>query len=624
MYKVSVPVMNEPLKRMNRDKILEDIKKLGAKRVFLALAPYYISEEKRKYEIAELRDNCEYFKLHGLEVGAWIWAFMIKEKNEFIHMQSPTGRVSALEICPSDETFRKFASGYLRDIAESGVDLIMYDDDFRYGFLDIGMGCTCKNHLEHMKKALGEIPENLAETLLKGGKNKYRTAWLEANGHFLKLFASEMRETVNSVNPHIRFGVCSCMSLWDTDGTDTETISRLLAGDTKPFMRLIGAPYWAVNKSWNCRLQNIIELERMERSWCGENIEIFSEGDVYPRPRPSCPSSYLEIFDTAMRADGRMNGILKYAIDYTSNAGYENGYIERHLKNEKLYDKIDKYFGNKHACGVRVYERMQKFADMKIPEPVEGTCNVQDIFFSVAARMMSDSSIPTVYDGMGIGGIAFAENVEIVSEEALKRGIITDFRAAEILREKGIDTGIVSVGGKINTVEEYFENTRNYVRLNCTANEISVSDKARISSRLITENGKKIIGSYMYENDCGHKFFVFAFDAYFNGEEIYRSYERSRQLKNAIESFGNGRLPAYSYGNPDFYIMVKKNAEQTAVGLWNIFSDTVINPVIELDGKYEKIEFINCDGRLENSKVYLSEIQPYAFAGFAVKKGEEK
>ena len=55
----------------------------------------------------------------------------------------------------------------------------------------------------------------------------------------------------------------------------------------------------------------------------------------------------------------------------------------------------------------------------------------------------------------------------------------------------------------------------------------------------------------------------------------------------------------------------------------NIFPDTVINPVIEPDGEYDEIEFINCGGRLEKDKVYLSKIQPYSFAGFAVEKRSE-
>ena len=51
---------------------------------------------------------------------------------------------------------------------------------------------------------------------------------------------------------------------------DSATVSRILAGNTKPYLRTIGAPYWAVNRSWGNRVQDVIELTRMERSWCGE------------------------------------------------------------------------------------------------------------------------------------------------------------------------------------------------------------------------------------------------------------------------------------------------------------------------------------------------------------------
>lgn len=223
--------------------------------------------------------------------------------------------------------------------------------------------------------------------------------------------------------------------------------------------------YWAVGKAWNNRLQNVIELERMERSWCKNgNVEIFSEGDAWPRPRTNCPASYVEIFDTALRADGGLDGILKYGLDYFSNAGYETGYSERHLKNKPLYEKIHKHFGDKTPCGVRVYEKMQKFAETEIPTEIEKTCNIQDCFFSIASKMLSDSTIPTVYEGLGVAGIAFAENINMVSEEALKNGIIIDAKAAKILNKKGIDVGIISIGNEVYTCEEHFEDTGEVIR----------------------------------------------------------------------------------------------------------------------------------------------------------------
>ena len=124
--------------------------------------------------------------------------------------------------------------------------------------------------------------------------------------------------------------------------------------------------------------------------------------------------------------------------------------------------------------------------------------------------------------------------------------------------------------------------------------------------------------SYYYRNGSGHKFFVFNFDAYFNGEDIYRSYLRSRQIAEAPEVFGGKRLPAYSYGHPDLYIMCKKNENSMAVGLWNMFADEIDKPIIELDDCYKRIDFINCSGKIEGNKVYLSSIMPFSFAAFEV------
>ena len=95
-----------------------------------------------------------------------------------------------------------------------------------------------------------------------------------------------MRESVDSVNTEIRLGTCTCMSSWDIDGISAKDTAYILAGNTKPFLRLIGAPYWAVERNWGNCIQDVVELERMESSWTREEeIEIMAEGDAYPRPR---------------------------------------------------------------------------------------------------------------------------------------------------------------------------------------------------------------------------------------------------------------------------------------------------------------------------------------------------
>lgn len=78
--------------------------------------------------------------------------------------------------------------------------------------------------------------------------------------------------------------------------------------------------------------------------------------------------------------------------------------------------------------------------------------------------------------------------------------------------------------------------------------------------------------------------------------------------------------PAYSYGNPHLYMQCKADEKTLAVGLWSFCADPIFQPVVELGENYDKIEFINCDGKLCGNLVSLSEIAPYGFAAFVTKK----
>lgn len=110
------------------------------------------------------------------------------------------------------------------------------------------------------------------------------------------------------------------------------------------------------------------------------------------------------------------------------------------------------------------------------------------------------------------------------------------------------------------------------------------------------------------------------FDAYFGNDLIYRSYARSGQIAHAVKLMTGKCLPAYSYGNPDLYIMAKRDSGAMTVCLFNIFADTAENPVIELDEEYREAEFFACTGKISGRCVILSDIAPFAFAGILLKK----
>ena len=622
MYKISVPIMNSNLKGNGRNDTLKELERLDAERVFLALDTYEMDERKRKLTLDELADNCRFFKENGFEVGAWIWTFWVKDNKSFRNMRSIKGTEIKEFMCPTDEAFVKFSADYIMDVARCGVDIIQFDDDFRYGFLSDSPACLCDGHIAEINRITGESStrDELTQYITSGRKNKFRDAFLKVNGDSFRNFAKEIRRAVNEVNPCIRISQCSCMSSWDLDGTDARELATILAGETKPLLRLIGAPYWAVEKSWGNSLQDVIELERMESAWTKkDNIEIMAEGDAFPRPRTRCPAVYLEGFDTAIRASGCTDGILKYGIDYHSNADYETGYARFHEHNRAVYSKIDQMFSGKIPCGVRVYESMKKIGDMVMPTKINRAVNIESLFFSKAARTLAYNSIPTTYEGDGICGIVFDENARNIPLDVLSNGLIIDIAAAEILTERGIDVGIETIGEATSgQCERFVDNNNHILASGATAYDIKLKASAEILSDIDTPKGVLPM-SYRYENANGNRFLVLNINTRSNADNVLKHYARSRQYAEQIPWLSGQKLPAYIYGNPALYILCKHCNGTMAVGLWNFFADPVLSPTVQLDGEYSSITCINCSGHIDKDQVILSSIPPFGFVAFEVK-----
>lgn len=626
-YDISTPVITSLFKRYGKEVMLKEIQRLGAKRVFLTRSIYHLNKESFEKEIEDIRDVCAFLKEHGYEVGLWGWSFMVNNlKDEFQHICNFDGAVDKVSACPLDPKFREFAGKYAAELAKTGVDILLYDDDYRLAHWKSSMACGCDVHMNRIHEMVGEdiSAVDFKKKMLSGGKNKYRDAYIAANREALTGFAAHIRKCVDEVNPNVRIGVCSCMN-WDFDGTDPAEISRIMAGNTKPFLRLIGATYWPTQPKWSIfnRLGTVIELERMELNWCREHdIEIIAEGDTYPRPRFAVPASYLELFDIAMMADGGTNGILNYALDYAADPSYETAYVDTVCRNRELYGEIRKVFAPKTACGMRIVEKQKRFADMEIPEDQSGSEIVLDTFFSPAAKMTTSLGIPSTYASSDECSIIFGENARGISTDLLNNGAILDITAARILQEAGVDTGIVSVGKKVRPSLERFLDGDVDVLARYAGFVTELAENAKPESYFVySDNGKskRAPASYLYENANGQKFLVFTFDMYHNDESCYRTYTRGTQLIKACEKLSGKPLPASVEKCPDMYMMCKRDDGKLAVGLWNIFSDKVREPVVTLEKAYKDIHFVKGSGRLEGNKVYLDEIPAFEFVGFEVK-----
>ncbi|HBL40297.1 MAG TPA: hypothetical protein DDY98_01485 [Ruminococcaceae bacterium] len=622
MYKISVPITTFVLETYGTETVLEELKKLDCERLFLCPSSEGLFNNKRDEEFERLEKYCHYFQEHGFEVGMWIWTYYFKGECDYVRLTSPFGQKSATQICAADLQYRKVMGKILQDGARCGFDLIMFDDDFRYGFHDIGFGCCCENHLRMMSEHLGESVnlETIRPFLLGGEKNKYRDAFVQANAKAYVDFAKAMRNYVDEINPDLRLGFCACITSWDLDGTTPDRIAEILAGKNKPFYRLIGAPYWGAQRHWGTRLAENIEMERLEatRRW-NANIEIFSEGDTHPRPRFRVPASYLEGFDTALRAAGCADGILKYALDYTSDPATENGYRKAHEKNRDVYEKINELFDDKQSIGVRVWDKAAKYADMTIPEKKENSCNIQDTAFSPAIKMLTCCSMPITYGDEFTAGVAFGEDVKAVPPAMLDSGLILDLRACEILMEQGVDVGIEEIGEYQTANTEHFFEPNNYVRIDNDSQFRAVKLKQRASVESEYHCGKNDYpATYRYTNANGQRFFVFCFDAYFNSESLFRMYPRAIQIAAASEWLSGEKMPAVCFGNPDLYLQVKRNGKRLAIGLWNFSADAIDEPIVSLGLSGTVTKTIDCDAESNGNDVVLSPIPAFSFAAVEV------
>ncbi len=624
MYNTYIPVrVVSPA--YNRNNVLSELKRAGASRVFLAIGSLIYGSDKNDEALKILSDDIPFYKEAGLEVGVWLWGTMVRGNFPFTHITKFDGSEVPQNACPEDKDFVKYMCNFVRKIAMTDPDLIMLDDDMRYGFIANGFGCCCKNHMKLLCEELGEEIKlkEVFDKMFSGRPNKYRTTFLKLWGHSLENYCRELRYAVDSVNPEVRLGFCACISNFDTDGTDAFTMSKILAGNTKPFLRLIGAPYWGAFNSWSHRLCDVIEFERLERSWYKDtDIEIFSEGDTYPRPRYKVPSAYLELFDTALRASGGFDGILKYMLDYNSSTDYEREYITRHNANREMYAISDRCFCDKKAVGVRIYESMKKLENFDFTDRKHTADTIKEITFSRALRICAGNSIPTTHNGSGCCGLSFGENIRaIMNDKSIyEKPVIIDIAAARILYENGIDVGIEEFLGEMQVAREYFPDLNEYVSESPIVEKIRLDSKAKIKSVFIDDDGNETPAAYTYENKDGARFLIYNADVQLSGEEFIRNYARQLQLVRVLDDFGVS-LPAYILGCPELYMLVKKDeAGNCAIGLWNCFADGVYDKDIILDDDYTNAETIGLDAELCGRKIRIGKLGAFEFGYIELSK----
>ncbi len=635
MYKTSVPIMLSTVNAETRAVYARQCREAGVERIFLCTG------SPMEQVPDGLAEQVAYFRAQGFEVGVWTdtlgHGFVLGHVEtadrapRFVQMVDIEGEVRHHANCPMDETFRAYIARWIASLAETGVDIVMLDDDFRMSQHGDALCCACPAHLRRIGEILGETVtrEQLRPYLLSGKANRYRSAWLQAQNEGMIAVARAIRAEVDRVAPSVTVCFCTAYAPWNVDGTDVAAITRILAGQNPPILRLTGAPYWAVKSPRNFSLISVFTIARMLAAFCrDEGFELMSEGDVYPRPRYTCPAAYLELYDAVTRADGGYSGILKYMFDYVAGPEFERGYLDLHRDNASFRAAIHRLFPRGANAGVRVVVRPHTMegADLDLstvtlhtPLPVDGV-------------MLGSCGIPAVYHGEGVCNSVFGENARAYDLAALAQGTMLDAVSAVILTERGVDVGLASYGSL----------ERGKIAFLCTDDPAYKSfisgGEARLLPATLRAGAKPLLYStapdgkttvaYAYENAAGRRFLVFLFEgdslqtrASVCGSGLLKNYATQRVLTETLPWVARAPLPAYCTGNPELYLMCAKAEDECAVALFNCFDDPVLQPTVMLDGEYSAIECHGCEAVLEGDRVTLTgRLHGFTAAAFRVTK----
>lgn len=621
MYRISVPLQNRSVTESTRDDYLSLLKEANAERVFLV----YNNEK----DLLTLPENVAYFKEAGLAVGVWVGetighggvllnGIADGEEESFQPLVNVLGEEREGTRCPTDPRFCAKTANALANIAKAHPDFILLDDDLRISGHGPAFCCACPSHLAMMSAHIGEevTQELLREHAFTGKRNKYRDAWLYAQGESYRAFAEALRLAVDEVDPAVTVSFCAAHSIWDVDGVDVLGVSRLLAGKNTPLLRLHGAPYWTPYAGGKLPFALVLSIARMFASFLeGSGIETMAEGDVYPRPRCNTPASYLELFDAAMRADGRHGGILKYMLDYTAGPRFETGYLARHRKNAPLYEEIAKIFPRGANLGVRIHIHPHTFgdADFSLTAPRGNTP------LPVAGALIGGAGIPTVYSGDGFCAAAFGESVRSLPADAFDRGMILDAVSALILQEKGVDVGILSHAGFENKKYTYlstgregeltpilFGDARHFVA------HISPDAKTVMTAYA---DGKEEPFAYTYENADGKRFFVYLSDygTYTEGTGLFYSSVHNLVLTAMLPWLSRRPLPIAGEAHPGLYLLADEDAQGMSLLFVNCFADEMLTPVFTLGEAYRDVRVMGASAHVEADRlVFDTDIPPYS------------
>ena len=384
-------------------------------------------------EYAEkLREKREYFESNGIRAGCYMGrtighsaAMSSTGRTEtplFREIVGPEGDVITGCYCPLDKNFQKYMAMVFKAIALSDITFILIDDDFRMHQRDAEekLGCFCPLHIKEFNKRTGlQLSRaQLVKKVICGKPNTLRDKWLTLTGDSLIGMAKVIERAVHSVNTHIRIGLAVSHSHWFAEGIEMMGLLKALSGGTKPFIRILGAPYGTQAPD---AISHILEYTRLQYGWIKKyDVEVVTEGDTFPHTRFYCSATMLHSYTQFMLASG-MPGILYMVVAYSPKPDHETGYIKNSIKYITHYEAIRKFFPqNYEDLGLNVVLTQNSCKNLTASGSVTQAMNEwPGEFIPPVLGAISRLSLPLKYNDTHGPTLLSGHNVSVLKEKEL-------------------------------------------------------------------------------------------------------------------------------------------------------------------------------------------------------------
>lgn len=550
-----------------------------------------------------------------------------KVKTPFQAMVGANGQESHGCFCPLDPDFRQYLLDILSTLAAADIPLILLDDDFRinYHMPAVDIGCFCPLHIQRFNQQYGTAftREELADRVYRNIGDT-RTQFMESVGSSMLDLAKEMEQAVHSVNPNTRIGVATAMIHYSTEGYDIRKLAKTLAGPTRPYLRVFGAPYHVKNNL--AQLGYTIDTAKHLAAYLdGDDIEIIGEGDTYPHTRFFTNKTTLQTYLLASRCSGVRN-MLHYPFPFAASPNYETCYVATAKELRPTMALLDKLLpesispvgiapvlSHGNFTNIPITPNMTKRERVWPDEPVALKALTQ--FGIPTAPYRHDESLPVLLSGHN----ACNYTPELIND-LLDRGAIIDASAASWLLEQGYDIGLDSVSTLdfTPTFELYcdcqfsslYKNEQ--VWLLCPGNtpffHLQPQSTALVAGYYVNgENGARTPSCVAYSNGK-RKFFILGFDFFSvrGSFQAVNNVARAEQLRMVCRWLG---ISAYTENVEFMYTNVFQQQSKMTICLIQTNMDPCHEIVICLKHKPSgPIHFYNHIGRMNPPNVPIYEI----------------